>query len=449
MDIPRSEEAERAVIGAILLEPSKCDDVATIVKPSDFYVDSNRRIYQKLLELNADSRGIDLALLVEDLRASGEIEEVGGEAYLGELLTGAGAPFYAEHYARIVAEKSTRRQLIAASESILQGAYDAEHNVKELLANAEESVFAVADARVLKKTSTMSELLPVVFSIIDKRANGDLEGVPTGFDELDKLLGGLKDSELIILAARPSMGKTALAANIFDYVAVKEGMPTIFFSLEMSQEELGLRMLCTRARLSSERLKHTLTGADRDNFHVASDALAKSKAVIVDSSAMTVSEIGSVARREKRTRGLALIIIDYLGLIEPDNPKDPRQEQVAKISRRLKGLARELRVPVLCLAQLNRQVEATKDNRPRLSHLRESGAIEQDADVVMFIHREEYYHTKDDAEAKGLRGVADVIVAKHRNGPVGDVQLSWNPRYTQFSNVISEEYSADFEQWES
>ena len=273
-----------------------------------------------------------------------------------------------------------------------------------------------------------------MYHALDAKATGDVDGTPTGFVELDRMIGGLHGSELIILAARPSMGKTALATNIADYVAVERQKPVLFFSLEMSKTEVLIRVINARARIPSQQYRYGLSSKEQENFNSAIKALETAPLYIDDTPAHTVSEIAAIARRTKRKNGLALIIVDYLSLIEPDNSKDPRQEQVAKIARRLKGLARNLNVPVLCLAQLNRQTEQSKGNRPQLSYLRESGAIEQDADVVMFVHREEYYLTKEEAEEKGLVGVADLIVAKQRNGAIGDIKLIWQSRFTLFSN---------------
>lgn len=440
---PHNIEAERGVLGAILLDPNLCDDIALALRPDDFYLDKHRRIYRRLLAMRADSSGIDVTLLVEALRQSGELAEVGGEAYLGELMTSVQVTAHATHYANIVSQNAMRRMIIDACEASLDDAYSPQIQPQELVARAEERVFAINDTHSAARLERMNKVLPDVFHLIDARATGEVDGVPTGFVDLDNILGGLHDSELIILAARPSMGKTAFATNIVDHVAVEARIPTVFFSLEMARTELALRMLCARGRIPGERLRYRLSTQDQERFNRAASALGDAPLYIDDSPTRTVTEIGAVARRLKRQEGLGLIVIDYLGLIEPDNHSDPRQEQVAKIARRLKGLARELKTPVLCLAQLNRQTEAAKDNRPRLSHLRESGAIEQDADVVMFVHREEYYHSKEDAEAKGLCGRAEIIVAKQRNGAIGDVPLAWLSKYTLFSNFQEGEDADD------
>ncbi len=300
------------------------------------------------------------------------------------------------------------------------------------------------------------ELIAEAFARIDLRVKGEhkVAGVDTGFVELDNLMGGLHDSELNIIAARPSMGKTAFALNIAEYVTCQLQVPTLFVSLEMSAIELADRLLCAHARVDGQRLRtgHT-TVEDRQKIIESCSVISQAPLFVDDSPSRTVTEIAAVARRLKRKHKLGLVAIDYLQLIEPDNPKDNRQEQVARIARRLKGLARELKLPVICLAQLNRQAEQGRDNIPRLSHLRESGAIEQDADVVMFVHREEYYLTPDEREKerqdgnpRGLLGGAQIIISKQRNGPTGDVKLLWQREFTRFANPVNRPHD-EFEQY--
>ncbi|ASV76234.1 Replicative DNA helicase [Thermogutta terrifontis] len=439
---PHSVEAERAVLGSVLLDPRTLDDVATVLVPEDFYVDAHRRIYARLLEMHAANRTIDLMLLVEELRRHGEFETVGGAPYLAEIAQSVAVASHAVYYAEIVRNHAFLRALIQAGTDIVRDAFDLSLEPREILNRAEERILAVRDRRSTGDVVPVSDVLFEAFQMIDRRMQGEATGVPTGFTDLDKLTGGLHDSELIILAARPSMGKTALATNIAEHVSVDAGLTTLFVSLEMSRLELIQRMLCSRGKINGHKFRSGfLSAEDREKLVRAAGELSRGKLLIDDSPSRTVTEIAAVARRLKRREGLRLIVIDYLQLIEPDNPKDPRQEQVAKITRRLKTLARELKIPILCLAQLNRQTEVVKDNRPRLSHLRESGAIEQDADVVMFVHREEYYHTREEAQARGLCGLAEVIVAKQRNGPVGDVKLVWREEFTRFENAAPAEYS--------
>ncbi|MDR1957997.1 MAG: replicative DNA helicase [Planctomycetaceae bacterium] len=437
---PNNLEAERGVIGAILLDPHVSDDVSTIVRPSDFYSEANRKIYGHLLEMHSSGGGIDLTLLVEHLKSAGEFENVGGEAYIGELMSAVYVTAHTEHYAKIVRDKAILRELIHTTASILHDAYEPEYTPRELVSRAEERIFAINNARASNQVYAIHDVLMETFRLIDARMeHGGADGVSTGFTDLDDMTGGFHPSELLILAARPSMGKTAFATNIADHVAVDLKVPTVIFSLEMGRIELAQRMLCCRGRIDAHKLRgNYLSAAERQALTRASSEMDNSPLAINDSPSLTVTEISAIARRMKRQQGLGLIVIDYLGLIEPDNSYDPRQEQVAKIARRLKGLARELEVPVLCLAQLNRMAETMKDNRPRLSHLRESGAIEQDADVVMFVHREEYYHKKEEAEEMGIVGQAEIMIAKQRNGPVGDIKLQWQGEYTLFNNLAKD-----------
>lgn len=439
---PHSIEAEMAVLGSILLDPRVLDDVATQLVADDFYVEAHRKIYARILEMHSENRTIDLMLLVEELRRHGEFEAVGGAAYLAEIAQSVAVASHAVYYAEIVRNHALTRSLIHAGTDIVRDAFDLSLEPREIINRAEERIFAVRDRRSSGDVVPVNDVLFEAFQMIDRRMQGEAAGVPTGFTDLDKLTGGLHDSELIILAARPSMGKTALATNIAEHVAVDSGLTTLFVSLEMSRLELVQRMLCSRGKINGHKFRSGfLSAEDREKLVRAAGELSRGQLLIDDSPSKTVTEIAAVARRLKRRAGLRLVVIDYLQLIEPDNPKDPRQEQVAKITRRLKTLARELKIPILCLAQLNRQTEVAKDNRPRLSHLRESGAIEQDADVVMFVHREEYYHTREEAQAQGLSGLAEIIVAKQRNGPIGDVKLTWREEFTRFENSTVGEFA--------
>lgn len=440
-------EAERSVIGAILLDPDKIDEVADIVRPDDFYDERNKRLYRNLLDMRALGHSVDLTLLVERLRRNNELEACGSEAYLAELMTSVQVAAHVQHYAQIVKDRSDRRALRRAGEEIAIDAASLNVSTKDAISRGEANILAINDKRASKGAESMRNVIFEAFQLVDERSKGKRDGLPTGFDELDAMIGGLRASELTIIAARPSMGKTAFATNIADFVAVEQKKTVLFFSLEMAKTELALRMICARGRVKASNLRGALSPKDAQKFTEAGAKLGEAPLYIDDSPSRTVSEIGAIARRLKKKESLDLVMIDYLGLIEPDNPRDQRQEQVAKISRRLKGLARELEIPVVCLSQLNRMTEAARDNRPRLSHLRESGAIEQDADVVMFVHREEYYYTAKEAEEKNLQGLAEIIVAKDRNGPVGSVNLSWNNKYTLFANIArqeSDDYGEDF-----
>ncbi|MBQ6618935.1 MAG: replicative DNA helicase [Thermoguttaceae bacterium] len=435
--LPYSQEAEQGVVGAILLEPEVCDEMAVIIRPDDFFVPANRIIYRNLLDMNTSSRGIDLILLVERLREADELEEIGGEAYLAEVMSSVQVVAHARHYAMIVREKAIRRDIIVAASEVLEDGYEPGNSSQELMNRAEQKFFAIGDGRDSNRVQKIDEVMQETLQMIDRRSESGVEGVMTGFADLDKMLFGFHNSELIILAARPSMGKTALALNIADHVAVNGHQSVLFVSLEMGRVELGQRLLCSRGRIKGDHLRGGfLTSKEQQSLAKAASELGQAPLFIDDTPYHTVTEIAAVARRLKRKseHGLAMLVIDYLGLIAPDNDQDPRQEQVAKTARRLKGLARELQIPVLCLAQLNRMTEQAKDNRPRLSHLRESGAIEQDADVVMFVHRDSYYQTAEEADDRQSDNDALVMVAKQRNGPVGDVHLTWLPDYALFAN---------------
>ncbi|MEK6239597.1 MAG: replicative DNA helicase, partial [Planctomycetales bacterium] len=426
---PQSLEAEQGVLGSILLNSEVCDEVVLVLDADDFYADAHRRLFRHLKEMNDEGLRIDSTLLHERLKKAEELDAVGGIAYLAEVANSVPHAANATYYAQIVAEKSTLRSLIHTSTAILRDCYDPTQESRDLLSQAEERIFSIFDRKGDSAVSRFDDVMHLAFDRIDARLErgAGVSGLATGFIDLDKLLGGFQKSELLILAARPSMGKTALAANIAEHVSVQEKACVLFVSLEMSKLELAERILCSFAEVNGHHLRNGNISADSQQRVVEkSSSLSHAALYIDDSPSRKVSEIAAIARRLKRRENLGLIIIDYLQLIDPDNPRDPRQEQVARIARRLKGLARSLEVPLLCLAQLNRQAETSKDNLPRLTHLRESGAIEQDADVVMFIHREEYYATKEEIEANNLGGKAEVIVAKQRNGPTDTVKMAFH-----------------------
>jgi replicative DNA helicase len=441
---PRSIEAERAVIGSILLLPDVCDEVALLVRPDDFYDDVHRRIYRKIIEMHDNSKPIEPPLLLEMLKQSNEYEIVGGAAYLLELTQTVATAAHAEHYAKIVRDKAVLRSLIHAGTDIVQEAYDPTAESRHLLSRAEERVFRILDSRQDSQLRSVSEVLHDALSRIDARQQHQkCLGTETGFLDFDGLTGGLHDSELIILAARPSMGKTALALNIIEHIAISNEGPrktVLAVSLEMSSLELADRLLCSRARIDSHKVRSgRMSTDDNRKLIAAASEMSNSPLFVDDSPSRNMTEIAATARRLKRRENLALVVIDYLQLIDPDNNRDPRQEQVARIARRLKGMARELKIPVLCLAQLNRQADSLGGHLPQLSHLRESGAIEQDADVVMFIHREEMY-AKDDEDRKRVIGQADLLVKKQRNGPTKDLKLAWFGQFTRFENYQEPEY---------
>jgi len=447
---PSNADAERGVLGSILILPEVCDEVAVLLRADDFYDEAHQRIYAHMLAIHNDGRHVDPALLVERLKTAGDLEFIGGPAYVFDVTQSVPTAANAVYYARIVRDKSMLRHLIAAGTDILRDAYDPSTDSREMLSRAEEKVFSILESKVAGEVTHINDVLHEAMDRIDARMQHDhvMAGVETGFTDLDNLLGGLHDSELIILAARPSMGKTALAMNIAENVILKSGAPVLFVSLEMGSLELADRLLCSVARVNGHRLRNgTLSQDDRRRLVEKAGAISRAPLFVDDTPSRTVTEIAANARRMKRRDGLRLVVIDYLQLIEPDNAKDPRQEQVAKIARRLKLLARELKVPILCLAQLNRQTEqGTGSHKPRLSHLRESGAIEQDADVVMFIHREEYYK-QDEAARADVAGQAEILVAKQRNGPVDDVKVTWLRDFTRFENAPQYAAHGELEQY--
>jgi replicative DNA helicase len=447
---PANVDAEKAVLGSILLKPDVCDDVALVVRPDDFHDESHQILYRHLVDLHDGGKRIDATIVLERLRTKGDLDRIGGAPAIADMLETVPHAAHATHYAQIVRDKSMLRSLIDASTDILRDAYDSADEPRELLARAESRIFEILEHRSSAEAKPIDEVLEDVMVRMDARMKHEhaLGGVETGFTQLDTLCGGLHNSELIILAARPSMGKTALAMNIAEHVAISARQPVLFVSLEMACLELADRLLCSAAQVNGHRLRNgTISQEDRRRLVQKSAEISSAPLFIDDTPGRTLTEIAAVARRLKRRQGLALVVIDYLQLIEPDNPRDPRQEQVARIARRLKMMSRELDIPVLCLAQLNRQAEQSRDNKPRLNHLRESGAIEQDADVVMFVHREEYYQTTDEDKER-VKGQAEIIVAKQRNGPIGDVKLLWQHDYTRFVNLEHRPYD-EFEQFSS
>ena len=449
-DRPANVDAERAVLGSILLKPDVCDDIALVVRAEDFSDESHQLLYRHLLDLHDSGKRIDATIVVERLKTQGDFERIGGAAALADVVQAVPHAAHATHYAAIVRDKALLRSLIDAGTDILRDAYDASDEPRQLLARAEEKIFSILERRSSAEAKPIQSVLEEVMVRMDARMKHEhtIGGVETGFTDLDQLCGGLHNSELVILAARPSMGKTAFAMNIAEHASINLKQPVLFVSLEMAALELADRLLCSAAQVNGHRLRNgTISQEDRRRLVQKSSEIGSAPLFIDDTPSRTLTEIAAVARRLKRKQGLSMIVIDYLQLIEPDNPRDPRQEQVARIARRLKGMSRELDIPVLCLAQLNRQAEVSRDNRPRLNHLRESGAIEQDADVVMFVHREEYYQTNDE-DRERVRGQAEIIIAKQRNGPIGDVKLLWQHDFTRFVNLEHRPYD-EFEQFGS
>lgn len=441
---PFNLEAEVGVLGSVMLMPDSCDDIVNLIRPDDFYDEAHQILFRHIMEMHGGGKKIDPLLLRESLISTNEFDTVGGAARLAEIFTSVPNAAHVTYYANIVRSKATARNLITTCSDLLADAYRPDSDPDSMLNEAEQKVFAIRESRQSNNLSPIDEILSDAMDRLDARVRGEgQEGtVETGFTDLDRMTGGLHASELVILAARPSMGKTAFAMNIVENVVMKSRKPALFISLEMASIELIERMLCSVAKVNGHRLRNgSLATEDRKRLVKSAGELSTVPLFIDDSPTRNVSEIAGAARRiKRRENGLGLIVIDYLQLIQPDNASDPRQEQVAKIARRLKGLARELKAPILCLSQLNRQAEDSRDHRPKLSHLRESGAIEQDADVVMFVHRESYFQ-KGQPEEEVNQHEAQIIIEKQRNGPTGDVELHWERDFTRFSNRAPERYS--------
>lgn len=443
-EVPFNLAAEKGVLGSMLLMPDTCDDVVNVLRAEDFYDEAHGKLFHHIMEMHGSGKKIDMLLLRDRLVSANDFELVGGPAGLAEIFTSVPNAAHVNYYATIVRKKATARNLIVTCSELLNEAFRPDTEADELLNQAEQKIFAMRETQKSGNLCSMDEVLEQAMDRLDARLSGKpQEGtVETGFTDLDKMSGGLHASELVILAARPSMGKTAFAMNIAENVVIKSRKPALFVSLEMAAIELIERMLCSCARVNGHQLRNgTLAKEDQQRLVQTANDLSTCPLFIDDSPTRNVSEIAGAARRIMRREGsLGLIVIDYLQLIQPDLATDPRQEQVSKMARRLKGLARELKVPILCLSQLNRQTESTGDHRPKLSHLRESGAIEQDADVVMFVHRESYYKKGTPEEAEKMNE-AQIIIEKQRNGPTGDVELNWERDFTRFSDRAPDRYS--------
>ncbi|HYB90387.1 MAG TPA: replicative DNA helicase [Candidatus Binataceae bacterium] len=433
---PQNIEAEQSVLGAILLDNDAINQALEILATEDFYREAHREIFRVMVEITDRSQPVDAITLTDALRTRGVLETIGGAAYIAELTALVPTAANVAHYARIVREKAVLRSLASVATQIASGAYDQPANVDEFLDEAEHRVFEISEQRIRPAFHTMPELTRDSLKLIERLYERKelVTGVPTGFVDLDRITAGLQPSDLVIIAARPSMGKTALALNIAAHAAV-EAEPRLgvaFFSLEMSKEQLVLRLLCSEARVDSARARAGYLG-ERDFPRLAQAAarLSEANMYIDDSSDITPIQLKAKCRRLKRERAsnLGLVIIDYLQLMRAARPGESREKEIAEISRSMKALAKELKVPVVALSQLNRQVETRPDRRPLLADLRESGALEQDADVIAFIYRDEMYH-RDSKEA----GVAEVIIAKQRNGPTDVAKLTYLSQYTRFEN---------------
>jgi len=438
---PQNIEAEQSVLGAILLDNDAINQAIEILTAEDFYRESHREIFRAMAALSERNQPVDAITLTDALRTGGVLEAVGGAGYIAELAACVPTAANAGHYSRIVREKALLRSLASISTEIASGAYDSPPNVDEYLDESEHKIFEISERRIRQSFHSMPELTRESIRLLERLYERKelVTGVPTGFLDLDRLTAGLQPADLIVIAARPSMGKTALALNIAAHAAT-ECEPRVgvaLFSLEMAKEQLVLRMLCAEGRVDSSKARAGYLG-ERDFPKLAQAAARLSEAPIFidDSSDTSPIVLKAKCRRLMRERNanLGLIIIDYLQLMRSARPGESREKEIAEISRSLKALAKELKVPVVALSQLNRQVETRPDRRPLLADLRESGAIEQDADVIAFIYRDEMYH-RDSKEP----GVAEVIIAKQRNGPTGTAKLTYLTQFTRFENYAPEE----------
>ncbi len=436
---PQNVEAEQAVLGTILIQDQSLVKIVEILAAEDFYRDSHKVIYEAMVSLFEKREPHDLITVNSLLSDQNKLERVGGSAYLASLADVIPFTGTLVHHAHIIREKAILRRLIQTSSEVAASCYEAQDDIETLVDKAEKTIFEIAQARKKQGFEAMSKIVPKAFDRITKLSDRKehITGIATGYAELDRMTAGLQPSDLIILAGRPSMGKTALAMNIVQNVAVSNKIPVAVFSLEMSMEQLALRMLCSLGRIDSQRIRTgRLREADWPNLTRATGYLSESPIFIDDSAGVSVLEMRAKARRLKSEHNLGMVVVDYLQLMQGKPGIDNRTQEISDISRSLKAMAKELDVPVIALSQLNRTVETRPNKRPQLSDLRESGAIEQDADVIIFIYRDEVYNK---AEDNPDRGTAEIIVGKQRNGPIGTVKLSFLADITTFVSYSSQE----------
>jgi replicative DNA helicase len=433
--LPHNLEAERSVLGAILIHNDAFNAAAEVIDSRDFFRDAHRRIFERMIALSERNDPIDLVTLKAELQRAGELEEIGGPAYIASLSDGVPRSANVEHYARIVKEKSTLRNLIHSANRILAEAYQAEDDPDLILDGAEKAIFEIAEDRIREGFVPLRDLVQSSFQTIEKlqEQRNAVTGVPSGFFDLDEMTAGFQPSDMVILAARPSMGKTSLALNMAQNAA-KVGKTVGIFSLEMSKEQLFLRMITSEAMIDAHRFRTGhLTEKDYGRLSHALGTLAEQSVFIDDSPGIGILEMRAKCRRLASQHSLDLLIIDYIQLMQGRGRFESRQQELTSISRSVKILAKELTVPIIALSQLSRAPESRTDHRPQLSDLRESGALEQDADLVMFIYRPEVYD-KEETKPED-QGIAEVIIGKHRNGPIGSVKLTFLNQFTRFENL--------------
>lgn len=437
LSIPFDIEAEQALLGAIIEDNKALRGLNSILKPGSFYKPSHQNIFQAMVELSEANQPIDEIILGDQLRSLKKLDESGGYAYLAELAECVPSTGNIVYYARIIQEHALLRELIATTAEIGKKSRDPEQNISELLTEAEYKIRQISLRTHQKNYSSIKNLLANNFKKLERISenNDDVTGMATGLIDLDRYTSGFQDSDLIVIGARPSMGKTALALNIASYVSTKTETKgaVLIFSLEMSEKQLSLRMLQSESKVNGNKLKTGNLGQEEwDRLAMATDRLSVAPVFINDSTNLTPQEVTAITKQldNEQENGVSLVIVDYLQLMKGSRPNMPREQEIAEISRSLKALAKDLGIPVIALSQLNRSLENRSDKHPQLSDLRESGAIEQDADVILFIYRDEIYN--DDSKDKGI---AEIIISKHRNGPTGIVRVAWIGRYTKFANL--------------
>ena len=431
---PHDDEAEQAVIGSMMTDKDAVISAIEVLKPEDFYREDNKTIYNAIMNLYAKAEPIDIITLKDELTSLGKLEPIGGLEYLATLPDKVPTTANVEKYIKIVEEKSILRSLIKTANELIEIGYDQNEEVEILMDNAEKKIFDLMQRKSQKGYSSIRDILVDSFTELEQLYNQKqhITGVASGFIDLDNKTAGFHNSDLVLIAARPAMGKTAFALNIATYAAVSSNTPVVVFSLEMSKEQCANRILCSQAMVDSEKVaKGDITDEDWSKLAIASGELSESAGIFIDdSTGINIAEIRAKCRKLKLEKNIGMVVIDYLQLIQGSNKRNgSREQEISEISRSLKILAKEINVPVIALSQLSRAPEARPDHRPMLQDLRESGSIEQDADIVMFLYRDDYYNPETEA-----KNIAEVIIAKHRAGPTGTVELLWMPSYTKFAN---------------
>jgi len=434
---PQNVEAEQSILGGILIENEALHKVMEILTVDDFYRDAHQMIFNAMLDLSERGEPADLITLMNELRKLNQLDSIGGASYLASLSDSVPTAANIEYYAKIVKEKAVLRKLIQTSTEIITKSYEDREDVEELLDEAEQSIFEISENRVKPSFYPIKKIVKDSFEIFQRLYEKKelVTGIPSGFKELDRMTAGFQPSDLIIVAGRPSMGKTAFCLNLTQYAAIENKIPIAIFSLEMSKEQLVIRMFCSEAHVEGNRLRTGfLNESDWPKLTIAAGNLSEAPIFIDDSPALSVLELRAKARRLKGEHGLGMLIIDYLQLMRGRMKVESRQQEISEISRSLKALAKELNIPVIAVSQLSRKTEERTGNRPQLSDLRESGAIEQDADLILFLYRDEVYNRSDENPNKGK---AEIIIGKQRNGPIGKIELQFEDKFTAFRELYT------------